>query len=81
MNALDEGTGKLLWRLPAAPDGDFTASVFFQNVLFTSAQAIPSVHFSAGSGQDAVVAINPSTGSVYWSTTNASDLVGIFHLS
>jgi outer membrane protein assembly factor BamB len=81
LNALDERTGKILWSLPAAPDGDFTVPVLSQNVLFTSAQAIAPHLFSPGSGQDAVVALNPSNGSVYWSTTSTTDLVGIFNRS
>ena len=83
LNALDERTGKVLWSLSADPDGNFTAPVLCQNVLFTSAQAIaPHGFFGTGaSGQDAVVAINPSNGSVYWSTANATCLLGIFNLS
>lgn len=83
LNALDERDGKVLWSLSADPDGDFTTPVLSQNVLFASARAIaPHGFFGTGaSGQDAVVAINPSNGSVYWSTTNASNFIGIFHLS
>ena len=83
LNALDERDGKVLWSLSADPDGDFTTPVLSQNVLFASAGAIaPHGFFGTGaSGQDAVVAINPSNGSVYWSTTNATSLIGIFHLS
>lgn len=79
LNALDVRDGKTLWSLSAAPDGDFTAPTLSQNVLFASAQAIESHIFSPGSGQDAVVAIDPSRGSVYWSTTNAANLLGIFN--
>lgn len=83
LNALDERTGKVLWSLSADPDGDFTAPVLSQNVLFAAAQAIaPHGFFGTGaSGQAAVVAINPSNGSVYWSTANATSLIGIFNLS
>lgn len=83
LNALDEHSGRVLWSLPADPDGDFTAPVLFQNTLFASAQAIrPHGFFGTGaSGQDAVVAINSSNGSVYWSTANAASLIGIFNLS
>lgn len=80
LNALDARNGQLLWRLPADPDFNFTTPVFYQNVLFTTANAIPPFHYQAGSGQDAVVAINPSNGSVYWSTTNAVSFVGIYNL-
>ena len=80
LNALDACNGRLLWRLPADPDGNFTTPVFYQNVLFTSANAIPPFRYQAGSGQDAVVAIDPSNGSVYWSTTNAGSFVGIYNL-
>jgi outer membrane protein assembly factor BamB len=81
LNALDARNGRVLWRLPADPDGNFTTPVFSQNVLFTSANALPPFRYQAGSGQDAVVAINSFNGSVYWSTTNTADFVGIFNLS
>ena len=82
LNALDERNGKVLWSLSADPDGDFTAPILSQNVLFTLVRAIPPhSFFNTGSGQNAVVAINPSNGSVYWSTTNATNLIGIFTLS
>ncbi len=83
LNALDERDGKILWSLPATPDGDFVTPVFYQNVLFASAMAIPPHGFfgTGASGQDAVVAIDPSNGLVYWSTTDATSLIGIFNLS
>ncbi|GHO51371.1 PQQ-like beta-propeller repeat protein [Ktedonospora formicarum] len=80
LNALDERNGKILWSLDADPDGNFTELVLSQNVLFASARAIAPHIFNPGSGQDAVVAIDPAHGSVYWSTTNAARFIGIFNL-
>jgi outer membrane protein assembly factor BamB len=83
LNAVDTHNGQILWSLPADPDGSFTMPVLYQNVLFASAQAIPPHGFfgTGASGQDAIVAINATNGSAYWSTTNAGNFVDIFHLS
>jgi outer membrane protein assembly factor BamB len=79
--ALDGRTGQVIWTLSANPDATFTTPILSQQVLFASAYAIPGNRCSPSSGQDAVVAIDPSNGSVYWSTANATSLIGIFPLA
>ena len=69
-----------MWSLNANPGDDFTAPVFYHQVLFASAYAAMIGRFCPTNGQDAVVAINPSNGAAYWSTANATDLMGIFDL-
>jgi outer membrane protein assembly factor BamB len=79
--ALDARTGRRLWRLNPSLHGYFTTPVIFQNALFVSDKALPGKRFCLDTGQDTLLAINPSNGSVYWNTTNAADLIGISHLS
>jgi len=80
LSILDVRSGRVMWSLNANPGDDFTAPVFYHQVLFASAYAAMIGRFCPTNGQDAVVAINPSNGAAYWSTANATDLMGIFDL-